>query len=125
MKVTHIIKEMAVTRSEGIASCIILGHKFYEHFYKIYLEGIYSNDFKHHCGEMSGWFNSVIDMVFSYNKKRITDDQIYRWFFLAGSELDVLFNDSKEAFIYNKFVKILLKNKSESISDLLIKILGN
>lgn len=124
MKITHTIKEMAVTRSEGIASCISLGHKFYEHFHKIYLEGIYSNDFKHHCGEMSGWFNSVSDIVFSYNKKRITDDQLYRWFFLAGSELYVLFKNLNEANMYDKFVKILLKNKSRSISDLLIKLLG-
>ena len=125
MKVTHIIKEMAVTRGEGIASCMTLGHKFYEHFHKIYLEGIYSDDFKHHCGEMFGWFNSVVSMVFSYNKKRITDDQIYRWFFLAGSELNILFKNQYEANMYDKFVKLLLKNKSKSISDLLIMMLRN
>lgn len=118
----HRLDEMSISRGEALATCIELGTEFYEHFHKVFVGGTKDRDFKHHCSEMQGWYNSVKKIVLSYNKKTLSKDQLYRWFFLAGSETYVTFNDEREAAMYDQFVKIVLEGDERLFSDILEEI---
>lgn len=119
----HRLDEMAISKSEAIASCMQLGTEFYEHFHKVYVGGIEDVDFKHHCKEMYNWYNSVRKIVLKSNKKPINNDQIYRWFFLAGSESYILFQDTNEVDAYEEFIQKLLSGDDRMFSDIIEDIL--
>lgn len=119
----HRIDEMAISKGEALATCMQLGTEFYEHFHKVYVGGLEDRDFKHHCGEMQGWYNSVKKIVLKSNKKQLNKDQLYRWFFLAGSESYVLFKDREESSMYESFVKKILDNDYRKFSGILEEII--
>lgn len=121
----HRVDEMSISRSEALATCIGLGNEFCDHFHKLYVGGLEDRDFKHHCSEMQGWYNSVKKIVLSYNKKILSKDQLYRWFFLAGSETYVIFDNKREAALYDQFVKIVLEDDTRLFSDILEEIFSN
>ena len=111
--------EMAMDRNKAIAVCMQLGDEFIEHFHKVYLEGVNSINFNHHCSEMTGWYKRVKRIVLSNNKKQISVKQLEDWFFCAGSSYNKLFNNYEEIIKYKEFVKLLLKNTDTRISDIL------
>ena len=111
--------EMAMDRNKAIAVCMQLGDEFIEHFHKVYLEGVNSINFNHHCSEMTGWYKRVKRIVLSNNKKQISVKQLEDWFFCAGSSYNKLFNNYDEIIKYKEFFKLLLKNIDTSISDIL------
>ena len=113
------LTEMAMDRNRAIAVCMQLGDEFIEHFHKVYLEGVNSINFNHHCSEMTGWYKRVKRIVLSNNKKQISVKQLEDWFFCAGSSYNKLFDNYDEIIKYKEFVKLLLKNTDTSISDIL------
>lgn len=119
------LTEQAVARKDAVSKCIDLGTEFIEHFEKIYKDrkGIDSIDFYHHCSEMMGWWKTVRKLKLTHNNKPLNDSKLVDWFFTAGSDVKILFEDEKERIVYCKLMNELLANKDSLISDILEKLL--
>lgn len=113
------LNEMAVTRGEAISTCIHEGAQFANHFNKIMDDGKNHNDFAHHCGEMQAWWNDVKNLKLKSNKKLITNDKLYEWFFVCGQVLeDVIKPTYCES--YKTLCKELLSNRNKTILDVFL-----
>lgn len=102
------IFEQALNRQEVIVTCLELGYKFIEHFNKC-LNSQNSSSVHHWCSEMQSWYNQCKNLKFKHSKKQITKQQLYNYFLLCGSGLDVLFEDEVARVLYDEFSQQLLK----------------
>lgn len=119
-----ILIEMALARRDAIDRCISYGSEFCEHFNIICDEGIYSDDFKHHCGELQGWFKIVCKIKLKDTKKAPSNEDLVDWFFTAGQNIEDVIKKNYIS-IYEKFVDIMLNNRDDSklVSDILEDLL--
>lgn len=109
----HKIVDMAIKRSDAIDRCISLGEKFIEHFHKIYKNPDDIN-VSHWIGEMQGWLNSVKKLKLKESKDFILKEDLYDWFYTAGSSPDVIVPDMDrgELKIYDEFAMKCLNNNN-------------
>ena len=119
----QLLLEMALSRLDAMDRCIDYGEKFCEHFNIICKEGINSANFKHHCGELQGWFKIVSKIKFKHNSKPITDEDLIDWFFTASQTYEDVI-DSDYLDVYKKFIQKLLLRDNQLISDILIELLS-
>lgn len=112
--------EMALSRLDAMDRCINYGERFCEHFNIICSEGKQSENFKHHCAELQGWFKTVCKIKTKHNGKALSDEDLTDWFFTAGTTMEDVIN-KEYISIYKTFVEALLCNKDSNklISDIL------
>lgn len=116
--------EMALSRLDAMDRCISYGEQFCEHFNIICEEGIESDNFNHHCGELQGWYKIVCKIKTKNNNKELSNEDLVDWFFTAGANVEDVINKDYIS-IYKKFINIMLNNRnnqqlvSDIISDLL------
>ena len=119
-----LLNEMATTRSDAIETCISLSKKFIEHYKKAYSEGATSPTFHHHCSEMQAWWNTVNEIKFKHNNKKLSNVNLIDWFFTGGSTPEDFLNDDTEIDIYNDLIVDILSNReTANIEKLLYNIL--
>ena len=111
-------KDMLFTRQEIIDECLKLGERFIEHFQKIIKEPE-AQSVNHWINEMQSWLNSVKKLTFKPNSKLISYDQLYSWFFTAGSSVDILFPYEIDERSYNTFLRYV--GIDYSVKNALIK----
>ena len=114
--------EMALSRLDAMDRCIAYGEKFCEHFNLICKEGKDSPDFNHHCGELQGWFRTVKKIKTKHNSKELSNDDLYDWFFTAGSNVEDVVEE-KYITTYKSFVNKLLTSNNILISNILEELI--
>ena len=114
------IIEMSKGRSAIRDVCGSLGKLFIEHFHKIYEEGVYGDDFSHHCSEMQAWFNKCSGFTFKPSTRQLKPSEMIAWFFKAGGNLDASqgFTDSVEKRTYILFCEELMSCKDRDLQDI-------
>ena len=120
----HRVDEMAVEQSKAISLCMSLGRQFIEHFHKVYVEGVNSPNFKHHCHEMQTWYDTVRNIKLKSNNKPISRIHLMDWFFTVGASVED-FLSGEEADKYEQLVLGLLTTPSSKVEDILMKLLSN
>lgn len=89
-------------------------------------EGVNSNDFAHHCSEMQTWWDDVKAIRIKQNKRHLNDDEVFRWFFTGGSEVEDLFDDENCREKYKILCKELLSDRNQTVLNVIMnKIFNN
>lgn len=104
-----VLLEMATTRRDAIMICQTLGEEILEHFLKCIEEGFDDINFKHHCGEIQGWFSRAERIVLKETKKKINNEQLRDWCFYQLSTPECLIQDSNIANMYTRFTDTMLR----------------
>lgn len=120
MHITKCIMEMSKGRSAIIDTCRSLGELFIEHFHKIYDEGVYGEDFPHHCAEMQAWFDKCSGFTFKPSTRQLKPSEKIAWFFKAGGNLDASqgFTNSVEKRTYILFCEELMSCKDRDLQEI-------
>ena len=107
----QIFFDMAYERKDAVSQCFVLGNQFIEHFKKTLEDDRKEASPNHHAKEMQNWLNSVRQIVLKSNNKTLSDDQLLNWFFLRGSNPEVLFAEEIEAREkYKKFLEEIFED---------------
>ena len=119
-----VLLEMATPRKDAMLICQALGEEILEHFLKCFEEGFDDINFKHHCGEIQGWFSRAERIVLKDSKKKITNDQLRDWCFYQFSEPEFLIRDSDLANKYKEFTNLMLRYRTSDklVSELLYEL---
>ena len=119
----QLLIEMALSRLDAMDRCISYGERFCDHFNLVCKNGLASSDFKHHCGELQGWFKTIKKIKTKSDNKELKNEDLIDWFFTAGQNIeDVIQPEYVET--YKKFIDRLLANNDQLISDILIELLS-
>ena len=124
------LTEMAMQHQRMIDRCCEKGEQFIEHFIKIMEGGLNDIDFKHHCSELIGYFNSIKNIVCKSDNKLISNEDLDDYFFTVCSNYDIIFNNIYEhpeyIEIYKKLEEYLLNNRNNKniiVSDFFESVL--
>ena len=117
------LKELALNIDKAIDRANSLGKQFVKHFHKVYVEGISSRDFHHHCKELQTFWEDVCSIRLKTNNKLVPMSYINDWFFTVGKSVEDLFDDENEQDVYEVFMKKL--DRGDNVKELLLKILNN
>ena len=120
-----ILLEMATSREDALMICQTLGEEILEHFLKCIEEGIDDINFKHHCGEIQGWFSRVEKLVLKETKKKISNEQLKEWCFYQLSAPEFIIDDPTIADLYIKFSDLMLRyrNSNKAVSEIFYELL--
>ena len=117
------MSEMANNKADTIIKCNRSGRIFAKHFVKC-LNDISHIDIDllhHHCKEMQAWWNDVREDKLKSNNKVLTNTKLIDWFFSGGMVYED-FMSSSQALEYEKFIKALLKDRSQDIYELMCEL---
>lgn len=94
-----------INRCEASYKCYLLGKQFLSFYKELYSQNSKNNIL---IEKMQYCYNIARNIQIIGYKKRINDNTLYDWFFLADSSLDSLFDDEIECGIYDLFVEKIL-----------------
>ena len=115
--------EQAIARNDLVLSCLSLGRQFISHFKKI-LRNQDNQELVHHwCSEMQSFYDDVKDARLKSNKKIVSKEFLYEYFFLKGSGLSDQFSNEEEAEMYQCVIDLILYN-NENVYEAITSVLG-
>ena len=115
--------EQAIARNDLVLSCLSLGRQFISYFKKI-LRNQDNQELVHHwCSEMQSFYDDVKDARLKSNKKIVSKEFLYEYFFLKGSGLSDQFSNEEEAEMYQCVIDLILYN-NENVYEAITSVLG-